>query len=98
LMMLSSYSEGFGLPVVEAVANGCPVLVPAHSSFLDFKLPSHFYYKYGDGCKITRKMQSLIDGQVGYDPKWQKQFVSHFQWSAGAEKLYSVVQREVCQG
>ena len=58
-----SFYEGFGLPVMEAMASGCPVLTAANSSLLEIASGVSQMVNAGDVEDIANKLVELLESQ-----------------------------------
>jgi len=89
-----SLYEGFGLPVAEAMACGCPVIIPRHSSLPEVAGDAGSYADPGDPdaleAAITRltnehKRQSLIEKGL--------QQAAKFSWPAMADAFVEEIRK-----
>jgi glycosyltransferase involved in cell wall biosynthesis len=63
LSVYPSLYEGFGLPVLEAMACGCPVLCSDSSSLPEVGGNAAAYFRTGDGSDLARKLRSLLSDE-----------------------------------
>lgn len=92
-----SFAEGFGFPVLEAMASGCPVVCSNISSLVEISGPSILVnpYKHDD---IARGMNTLLlftrdqrERMVHEGFRW----VKHFSWQKVAKETIGVYENVV---
>jgi glycosyltransferase involved in cell wall biosynthesis len=81
-IMLSFY-EGFGLPVVEAISRGVPVLASDIAVFRELKLQEITYVNPENIEEISAGMSKVI----GNKPERSVDIESEFDWGRSAERL-----------
>jgi glycosyltransferase involved in cell wall biosynthesis len=99
LSVYPSLYEGFGLPVLEAMACGCPVLCSDSSSLPEVGGDAATYFRAGDCEDLTRKLGELLnDGRrrgamsiAGLDQ------AKRFSFRAAAEDILMIIKRGVIQ-
>jgi glycosyltransferase involved in cell wall biosynthesis len=64
MLVLPSYEEGFGLPVLEAMACGVPVIVSSRGSLPEVAGPAATPIDPDDADAFAREMQAVLDGDV----------------------------------
>lgn len=86
--------EGFGMPILEAYANGCPCVLNRASCFPEVASDAAYYFTFDDGVEALssvllqiadlpeRERQAMIDR--GYAR------LKHFSWRSSAEQLVKV--------
>ena len=55
-LVMPSKMEGFGLPLIEAMANGCPVVVPRAHVFPEIAGDAAAYYELGNAEEMRRQI------------------------------------------
>jgi len=93
LFVFPSFYEGFGLPVLEAMASGVPVITSNRSSLPEvvddaaYLVNPHNISEITDGIKLLLANDNLrqLMGERG------KRRVESFNWKDSAEKLMSVI-------
>lgn len=64
MLVLPSYEEGFGLPVLEAMACGVPVIVSSRGSLPEVAGPAATPIDPDDADAFAAEMQAVVDGDV----------------------------------
>jgi glycosyltransferase involved in cell wall biosynthesis len=87
-----SVFEGFGLPVVECMAEGCPVIASHSSSLIELGLDASCYFdplSLSDFSRVFRVMQSLTDrpDQRRRLSENLRKGSSVFSWQAFADRI-----------
>ena len=90
LFVLPSLYEGFGLPVLEALACGTPVICSNTSSLPEVGGNVAKYFDPNSAESIARALENSIDDKGKYDTEI-KEWVSNFTWEKCAEKIRRVV-------
>jgi len=93
-----SLHEGFGLPVLEAQACGCPVITSVTSSLPEVAGDGALLVDPRDSTAIARAMQRLV-----CDPELRAKLiergfsnVDRFSWQACAETVFRVIETHLC--
>ena len=89
LFVLPSLYEGFGLPVLEALACGTPVICSNTSSLPEVGGNVAKYFDPKDATSIARALENSIHDKGKYDAEI-KEWVSNFTWEKCAEKIRRV--------
>lgn len=87
-----SLSEGFGMPILEAFINGCPVALSSGSSFPEIAQEAAVYFDAKQGREMADVINHLVNDQElrrtmierGYERARQ------FSWRMAAEKTLKV--------
>lgn len=95
-LIYPSEYEGFGLPVLEALRCGCPVICSAVSSLPEVGGDLAYYVDYQVPASITRQMQAV--DQLGGQERAQLQqraieWASQFTWEAHASVCQEAIQK-----
>ena len=95
-----SLYEGFGMPILEAFAYGCPVLLNHRSCFPEIAADAGIYFDSEPGkSNLTEMMERVYRFSDEERKAWVEkgyQRLGDFSWKASAEKLAGVY-REVSQ-
>ena len=95
--VLPSLYEGFGLPVIEAMQRGCPVITSNVSSLPEAGGDAALYVDPEDAHDIAEKMQQLIlDKKLREEliAKGKKQ-ITKFSWDKAAKETLAVLETVV---
>lgn len=92
--VLPSLYEGFGLPVLEAMKNGCPVLLSNVSSLPEAGGDAALYFDPEDANEIANAIKRVIEDNSLREDLIKKGFlqVKKFSWEKTARKTLDVLQ------
>ncbi|MGQ9768892.1 MAG: glycosyltransferase family 4 protein, partial [Anaerolineae bacterium] len=92
-----SLYEGFGLPVLEAQACGCPVITSTTSSLPEVAGDAALLVDPTDTAAIANAMQRVADDLTLREALTQRGFanVRRFSWAACARTVLSVIEQSV---
>ncbi|GMU94365.1 MAG: glycosyl transferase [Candidatus Hydrogenedentota bacterium] len=87
-----SFYEGFGLPVLEAMACGCPVITSTNSSLPEVGGDAAEYCEANDVESIANVMRHVLDNRALRDQMSQRGLAraAAFSWRATAEQTLAV--------
>jgi glycosyltransferase involved in cell wall biosynthesis len=95
--ILPSLYEGFGLPVLEAMSYGCPVITSDVSSLPEAGGDAALYVDPESTEDITKKMQELLDDKELREKLIKKghEQVKKFSWEKSAKETMKVIESVV---
>jgi len=91
-----SFYEGFGLPVVEAMAMGCPVITSDNSSLVEVVPDREWLVNPSDAKDIKNKMENLVSFAKEDRQDLIKKnsgFVKKFTWENTAREMMDVFEK-----
>lgn len=94
-----SYAEGFGMPVLEAAATGCPVIATNIGPFQEILCDDYLAFRPGDKSQLTSHMHRVIESSPLRNELSQAGLrqSSRFSWDDTARKtldVYRLVHRK----
>lgn len=90
-----SMYEGFGIPVLESMTCGCPVVLGKHSSFFEVAGDAGVYFDINSSQDLKDKIQSIIQNESlrnEFSLKGLEQ-VKKFSWEKAASECLSVYKK-----
>jgi glycosyltransferase involved in cell wall biosynthesis len=92
-----SMYEGFGIPVLESMACGCPVVLGHHSSFPEVAGDAGVYFDQTSAEDLQTKIQSLLSDSA-VRQEFSKKCLERaklFNWRHAAEQCFEVYQQAI---
>ena len=90
LFVFPSFAEGFGIPPVEAIAYGAPLLCSNTTAMSEFGLPNEIIFSPNDiedmKCKMLRQLETPLNPQL-----YTNKVLSLYNWQKTAEILYNIL-------
>lgn len=98
-LILPSYYEGFGIPILEAFAMGCPVVLSNTSSYPEVAGDAAIYFNPKNVKSIENSLRIAINNDGIRDSLKEKGLkrLSHFSWKESAIKTAEVYTNVVNQ-
>jgi glycosyltransferase involved in cell wall biosynthesis len=92
-LVYPSEMEGFGLPVAEAMASGCPVIASDLPSIREFAGEYPYYIRPGDSDGLANRIQQLLTNQPDASERREAQeAIAAFSWDTLAERTARVIE------
>lgn len=89
-----SMYEGFGIPVLEAMANSCPIILAKHSSFPEVAGDAGIYFDLNDSEDLATNIEKTINDKDFRNEIIEKgiENVKRFTWENAANECFKVYQ------
>jgi len=99
LSVYPSLYEGFGLPVLEAMSCGCPVLCSDSSSLPEVGGAAARYFRTGDAMALSAGLRELLDSQSVLDAMSEAGLARArlFSFRRAAQQLLEIVREGVAR-
>lgn len=92
-----SMYEGFGIPVLESMAAGCPIVLTNNSSFPEVAGEAGVFFELNNGDDLKNKIRSLIENEnlrKEYSAKGYEQ-IKKFDWDNAAQQCLQLYQKAI---
>jgi glycosyltransferase involved in cell wall biosynthesis len=93
LLLFPSFYEGFGLPVIEALSCGTPVLASCSSSIMEAGGDFAWYFDPNDFSDFEDQLNRILQTGCAVRPDWHadlKQYLEKKTWSTYAASVFAI--------
>ena len=92
-----SMYEGFGIPVLESMACGCPIVLAKHSSFPEVAGDAGFYFDLNSSEDLKNKINQLLTDENLRKEYSEKGLVQaqKFNWDNAAEQCFELYKKAI---
>ncbi len=95
VLVFPSLYEGFGLPIVEAMASGTPVITSDRGAMAEIAGDAALFVDPSDPTDIARAMQQGLSGDVEELIALGRDRARRYSWERSGESLKEVIERAV---
>ena len=94
--MYPSVYEGFGLPILEAFAQNCPVILPRASCFPEVAGEGALYYEVNDKEGLVNSLNAVLNENIRTEllQKAQKR-LTQFSWEKSVKAHIQVYEQVI---
>lgn len=96
MFVFPSLYEGFGIPVLEAMASGVPTILAKNSSLTEVGGDAALYFKTGDSADLAKCMEKIMEDENLQKELVQKgnEHVKNFSWEKCARATLDILTKK----
>ncbi|NMO79580.1 glycosyltransferase family 4 protein [Niallia alba] len=93
VFLFPSKYEGFGLPPLEAMSLGTPVIAANSASIPEILKNNALFFQYNDPKELLQKIRSLSENEILVEELSLKglEYAQQFSWNLTAKHLYNII-------
>lgn len=95
LFVMPSLYEGFGIPPLESLRHGCPILISDIPVFHEIFEDSATYFDPHSASDLANKILDCLNNPCTIKDETIDRILGKFSWQKSANKLYNILQKEI---